>query len=66
MPDRPTRTTAADIPTGDNQNSMTAGPRGPLLVQDTGFISLIHVNADGGDGVRNGKKRNTIGGQHGK
>ena len=27
-------TTAAGIPVGDNQNSLTAGPRGPLLVQD--------------------------------
>ncbi len=31
---RPTLTTAAGIPVGDNQNSLTAGPRGPLLVQD--------------------------------
>jgi catalase len=29
-----TLTTAAGIPVGDNQNSLTAGPRGPLLVQD--------------------------------
>src|SRR5258707_5349750 len=27
-------TTAAGIPVGDNQNSLTAGPRGPLLIQD--------------------------------
>ena len=27
-------TTAAGVPVGDNQNSLTAGPRGPLLVQD--------------------------------
>jgi catalase len=27
-------TTSAGIPVGDNQNSLTAGPRGPLLVQD--------------------------------
>ncbi|MGH7040512.1 MAG: catalase [Acetobacteraceae bacterium] len=27
-------TTAAGIPVPDNQNSLTAGPRGPLLVQD--------------------------------
>ena len=32
--DRPTLTTGAGIPVGDNQNSLTAGPRGPLLVQD--------------------------------
>lgn len=29
-----TLTTAAGIPVTDNQNSLTAGPRGPLLVQD--------------------------------
>ena len=27
-------TTSGGIPVGDNQNSLTAGPRGPLLVQD--------------------------------
>jgi catalase len=27
-------TTAAGIRVGDNQNSMTVGPRGPLLMQD--------------------------------
>ena len=27
-------TTSAGIPVGDNQNSLTAGPRGPLLAQD--------------------------------
>ncbi len=27
-------TTAAGVPVGDNQNALTAGPRGPLLVQD--------------------------------
>jgi len=31
---RPQLTTAAGIPVGDNQNSLTAGPHGPLLVQD--------------------------------
>jgi len=34
MTKRPTQTTTAGIPVGDNQNSITAGPRGPLLVQD--------------------------------
>ena len=29
-----TRLTTAGIPIGDNQNSLTAGPHGPLLVQD--------------------------------
>jgi len=27
-------TTANGAPVGDNQNSLTAGPRGPLLAQD--------------------------------
>ena len=27
-------TTSAGIPVGDNQNALTAGPHGPLLVQD--------------------------------
>jgi len=27
-------TTAHGNPVGDNQNSLTAGPRGPLLIQD--------------------------------
>ncbi len=31
---RPTLTTSSGSPVGDNQNSLTAGPRGPLLVQD--------------------------------
>ncbi|MDX6749997.1 catalase [Geminicoccaceae bacterium 1502E] len=34
MSDRPVQTSSAGIPVADNQNSMTAGPRGPLLVQD--------------------------------
>jgi catalase len=28
-------TTAAGAPVVDNQNTMTAGPRGPVLLQDT-------------------------------
>jgi hypothetical protein len=32
--DKKPLTTSAGIPVGDNQNSLTAGPRGPLLVQD--------------------------------
>ncbi len=30
-------TTGAGVPVGDKLNSMTAGPRGPLLVQDVVF-----------------------------
>jgi catalase len=34
MTEKKILTTDAGIPVGDNQNSLTAGPRGPLLVQD--------------------------------
>jgi catalase len=43
----PTLTTAAGIPVGDNQNSLTAGPRGPLLVQDWQlFEKHAHFNRE--------------------
>ena len=45
--DRPTLTTAGGIPVGDNQNSLTAGPRGPLLVQDWQlFEKHAHFNRE--------------------
>lgn len=45
--DRPTLTTAAGIPVGDNQNSLTAGPRGPLLAQDWQlFEKHAHFNRE--------------------
>src|SRR6516162_3975042 len=31
---RPTLTTISGMPVADNQNSITAGPRGPVLMQD--------------------------------
>lgn len=34
-------TTAAGSPVVDNQNSMTAGPRGPLLLQDVWFLEKM-------------------------
>ncbi|MFO1154700.1 MAG: catalase [Rhodospirillales bacterium] len=44
---RPTLTTAAGIPVGDNQNSLTAGPRGPLLAQDWHlFEKHAHFNRE--------------------
>jgi catalase len=47
MAKRPTQTTAAGIPVGDNQNSLTAGPRGPLLVQDWQlFEQHAHFNRE--------------------
>ena len=46
-PKRPTLTTSAGIPVGDNQNSLTAGPRGPLLVQDWQlFEKHAHFNRE--------------------
>jgi catalase len=40
-------TTSAGIPLGDNQNSLTAGPRGPLLVQDWQlFEKHAHFNRE--------------------
>ena len=46
-PNAPTLTTAAGIPVGDNQNALTAGPRGPLLVQDWQlFEKHAHFNRE--------------------
>ncbi|MGH6942125.1 catalase [Hypericibacter sp.] len=43
----PTLTTGAGIPVPDNQNSLTAGPRGPLLVQDWQlFEKHAHFNRE--------------------
>ena len=40
-------TTASGIPVEDNQNSLTAGPRGPLLLQDFHLIEkLQHFNRE--------------------
>ena len=49
MAKRPTRTTAADVrftnatgaPVADNTNIMTAGPRGPALLQDIWLIEKL-------------------------
>jgi catalase len=47
MADEKTLTTAAGIPVGDNQNSLTAGPRGPLLMQDFHLIEkMAHFNRE--------------------
>uniref|UniRef100_UPI00345ACCE4 catalase n=1 Tax=Asticcacaulis sp. TaxID=1872648 RepID=UPI00345ACCE4 len=40
-----TMTTTAGAPVADNQNSLSAGPRGPLLMQDYQLIEkLAHQN----------------------
>jgi catalase len=47
MATRPTLTTSAGAPIGDNQNAITAGPRGPLLLQDYQLIEkLAHQNRE--------------------
>jgi len=44
---RPTLTTTAGAPIGDNQNSLTVGERGPLLLQDYQLIEkLTHQNRE--------------------
>ena len=44
---KPTMTTSAGAPVPDNQNSITAGERGPLLLQDYQLIEkLAHQNRE--------------------
>ncbi len=39
-------TTASGAPVVDNQNTMTAGPRGPVLLQDVWHLEkLAHFDA---------------------
>jgi len=43
----PVMTTSAGAPIADNQNAMTAGPRGPLLMQDYQLLEkLAHQNRE--------------------
>ena len=47
MTDRPIMTTSAGAPIPDNQNSLSAGERGPLLMQDYQLIEkLSHQNRE--------------------
>jgi catalase len=47
MSQPPRFTTASGIPVDDNQNSLTAGPRGPVLLQDFHLIEkLQHFNRE--------------------
>lgn len=47
MSQTPPLTTASGIPVVDNQNSLTAGPRGPVLLQDFHLIEkLQHFNRE--------------------
>ncbi|WP_342504922.1 catalase [Sporosarcina sp. FSL K6-2383] len=44
---KPKLTTAAGAPVVDNQNSMTAGPRGPILLQDVWLLEkLAHFDRE--------------------
>jgi catalase len=42
----PTLTTASGAPVDDNQNSITAGPRGPVLLQDYWLLELATFNRE--------------------
>src|SRR5271165_4707445 len=47
MAKRPTLTTASGAPVADNQNTITAGPRGPVLMQDFHLLEkLAHQNRE--------------------
>ena len=47
MTDKPGLTTSAGAPVPDNQNSLTAGPTGPLLLEDYQLIEkLAHQNRE--------------------
>src|SRR4030088_2669399 len=47
MAKRPTLTTSSGMPVPDNQNSITAGPRGPVLMQDFYLLEkLAHQNRE--------------------
>lgn len=47
QPSKKTLTTTAGAPIADNQNAMTAGPLGPLLIQDYQLIEkLAHQNRE--------------------
>ncbi|HVI91164.1 MAG TPA: catalase, partial [Dongiaceae bacterium] len=45
--DLPQMTSAAGAPVGDNQNSLTAGAHGPMLLQDVWFLEkLAHFDRE--------------------
>lgn len=47
MTDKPKLTTVAGAPVWDNQNSLTAGRRGPMLLQDVWFLEkLAHFDRE--------------------
>ena len=47
MANKPTLTTTGGAQVGDNQNSQTAGPRGPVMMQDYQLLEkLAHQNRE--------------------
>lgn len=47
MSDKPKLTTTDGAPVPDNQNVMTTGPRGPMLMQDVWFLEkMAHFNRE--------------------
>src|SRR5690606_36488255 len=47
MTDKPKLTTVAGAPVDEYQNVMTAGPRGPMLLQDVWFLEkLAHFDRE--------------------
>jgi catalase len=61
MAEEKTLTTSAGIPVADNQNSLTAGPRSPVLIQDFHLIEkMAHFNREAdaayGQDVKTGLK----------
>src|SRR5580698_7674523 len=47
MADEKKLTTSAGRPVGDNQNSLTAGPRGPVVFEDFQlFAKMAHFNRE--------------------
>src|SRR4030042_1498761 len=47
MTEKKKLTTVVGAPVADNQNSMTAGPRGPMLLQDVWFLEkLAHFDRE--------------------
>ena len=46
MTERPTLTTTAGAPVADNQNSITAGPRGPPLMEGYRLIEKLAQNRE--------------------
>ena len=57
MSKKPTLTTTPGAPVADNQNAITAGPRGPWLAPDYQLIEkLAHQNRSASRSVRSTPK----------